>query len=117
MKTKAAELKTLCDLNLAAVALKVDDFVETKSRCKKVLEKERTNVKALYRLAQADVGLKEYTSAMDGYAVLATDVADAEQDSPVRLPVAEDIPADWDARRIDITMRDTDSGRISEVQQ
>ena len=32
-------------------------------------------------------------SAMDGYAVLATDVADAGQDSPVRLPVAEDIPA------------------------
>ena len=55
MKTKATELKTLCDLNLAAVALKVDDFVETRYRCKKVLEKERTNVKALYRLAQAAV--------------------------------------------------------------
>ena len=35
----------------------------------------------------------------------------------VTAAVAEDIPADWDARRIDITMRDTDSGRISEVQQ
>ena len=56
-------------------------------------------------------------SAMDGYAVLATDVAPAGENTPVRLPVAEDIPADWDARRIDITMRDTDSGRISEVQQ
>ena len=32
-------------------------------------------------------------SAMDGYAVLATDVAAAGQDTPVRLPVAEDIPA------------------------
>ncbi|GFM20731.1 MULTISPECIES: gephyrin-like molybdotransferase Glp [Mycobacteriaceae] len=32
-------------------------------------------------------------SAMDGYAVLATDVAAAEQDTPVRLPVVEDIPA------------------------
>lgn len=32
-------------------------------------------------------------SAMDGYAVLATDVAGAGDDTPVRLPVAEDIPA------------------------
>ncbi|MFP5281972.1 MAG: gephyrin-like molybdotransferase Glp [Actinomycetes bacterium] len=32
-------------------------------------------------------------SAMDGYAVVAEDVADAAGDRPVRLPVAEDIPA------------------------
>lgn len=32
-------------------------------------------------------------SAMDGYAVLATDVADASPDHPVRLAVAQDIPA------------------------
>ncbi|KUI36369.1 molybdopterin molybdenumtransferase [Mycobacterium sp. IS-1496] len=32
-------------------------------------------------------------SAMDGYAVVAEDVADATDDRPVRLPVAEDIPA------------------------
>jgi len=32
-------------------------------------------------------------SAMDGYAVLADDVADARDDTPVLLPVAEDIPA------------------------
>lgn len=32
-------------------------------------------------------------SAMDGYAVLATDVAGADPDNPVKLPVAEDIPA------------------------
>ncbi|OBK70721.1 gephyrin-like molybdotransferase Glp [Mycobacterium sp. 1274761.0] len=32
-------------------------------------------------------------SAMDGYAVLADDVAGASDDSPVLLPVAEDIPA------------------------
>jgi len=32
-------------------------------------------------------------SAMDGYAVLATDVAGASADSPVKLPVAQDIPA------------------------
>ncbi|MFM8598758.1 MAG: gephyrin-like molybdotransferase Glp [Mycobacterium sp.] len=32
-------------------------------------------------------------SAMDGYAVRAEDVAGADADSPVKLPVAEDIPA------------------------
>ncbi|RHW24608.1 molybdopterin molybdenumtransferase MoeA [Nocardioides immobilis] len=32
-------------------------------------------------------------SAMDGYAVRAEDIADASPDSPVRLPVAADIPA------------------------
>ena len=32
-------------------------------------------------------------SAMDGYAVLATDLAAVGDDTPVRLPVAEDIPA------------------------
>ncbi|MGV0807257.1 molybdopterin molybdotransferase MoeA [Mycolicibacterium setense] len=32
-------------------------------------------------------------SAMDGYAVVAADIAAATEDSPVRLPVAEDIPA------------------------
>ncbi|KUI29879.1 molybdopterin molybdenumtransferase [Mycobacterium sp. IS-1742] len=32
-------------------------------------------------------------SAMDGYAVIAEDVADATEDRPARLPVAEDIPA------------------------
>jgi molybdopterin molybdotransferase len=32
-------------------------------------------------------------SAMDGYAVVAADVATASRESPVRLPVAEDIPA------------------------
>jgi molybdopterin molybdotransferase len=32
-------------------------------------------------------------SAMDGYAVRARDVADADEAAPVRMPVAEDIPA------------------------
>ncbi|OBB07214.1 molybdopterin molybdenumtransferase [Mycobacteriaceae bacterium 1482268.1] len=32
-------------------------------------------------------------SAMDGYAVIADDIAAASDDNPVRLPVAEDIPA------------------------
>src|SRR5258708_36841678 len=31
-------------------------------------------------------------SAMDGYAVVAEDIADASEEHPVKLPLAEDIP-------------------------
>ena len=46
---------------------------------------------------------------------LAQVAASAEQ-VLVTAAVAEDIPADWDAKRVEIIMRDSDSGRISEVQ-
>lgn len=45
---------------------------------------------------------------------LAGVAADAEQ-VLVTAAVGEDIPADWDATRIGITLRDDDSGRMSEV--
>ena len=45
---------------------------------------------------------------------LATAVAGAEQ-VLVTAAVAEDIPADWDATRIGITLRDDDNGRASAV--
>jgi DNA replication and repair protein RecF len=45
---------------------------------------------------------------------LANVAASAEQ-VLVTAAVQEDIPADWDARRIEITMHDEDTGRISEV--
>ena len=47
---------------------------------------------------------------------LANVAASAEQ-VLVTAAVNEDIPADWDARRIEITMREDDAGRISEVQR
>jgi DNA replication and repair protein RecF len=46
---------------------------------------------------------------------LANVAASAEQ-VLVTAAVQEDIPADWDARRIEITMHDDDSGRVSMVQ-
>lgn len=46
---------------------------------------------------------------------LATVAASAEQ-VLVTAAVGDDIPADWDARRIGITMRDEDGGRISVVE-
>ena len=45
---------------------------------------------------------------------LARVAASAEQ-VLVTAAVADDIPGDWDARRIEITMRDDDSGRVSVV--
>jgi DNA replication and repair protein RecF len=47
---------------------------------------------------------------------LANVAASAEQ-VLVTAAVHDDIPRDWDARRIEITMRDDDTGRISRVQQ
>ena len=43
-------------------------------------------------------------------------VAAAAEQVLVTAAVAEDIPVDWDAKRVEIVMRDSDSGRISEVQ-
>ena len=46
---------------------------------------------------------------------LAQVAASAEQ-VLVTAAVHDDIPTDWDVRRVDITMRDDDAGRVSEVQ-
>lgn len=45
------------------------------------------------------------------------EVAAAAEQVLVTAAVAEDIPLDWDARRIGIRMRDDDSGRISAVDE
>ncbi|OBF23116.1 DNA replication/repair protein RecF [Mycobacterium sp. ACS4331] len=42
-------------------------------------------------------------------------VAAAAEQVLVTAAVAEDIPSDWDARRIGVTMKDSDQGRISEL--
>ncbi|UXA18167.1 DNA replication/repair protein RecF [Mycobacterium sp. SMC-4] len=44
-------------------------------------------------------------------------VAGSAEQVLVTAAVAEDIPADWDARRVQIAMIDDDSGRISQVRQ
>lgn len=47
---------------------------------------------------------------------LANVAASAEQ-VLVTAAVHDDVPADWDATRIEIDMRDADIGRISEVRE
>jgi DNA replication and repair protein RecF len=43
-------------------------------------------------------------------------VAESAEQVLVTAAVLEDIPADWDAKRVYIDLRDDDSGRISAVQ-
>jgi DNA replication and repair protein RecF len=43
-------------------------------------------------------------------------VAGSAEQVLVTAAVGDDIPADWDVRRIEITMRDDDSGRVSMVE-
>jgi DNA replication and repair protein RecF len=77
---------------------------------------------AAYELLRADGGdpvllLDDVFAELDNARrqALAAVAASAEQ-VLVTAAVAEDIPADWDARRIGITMEDDDAGRISVVQ-
>ncbi|KUI44367.1 DNA replication/repair protein RecF [Mycobacterium sp. IS-1590] len=77
---------------------------------------------AAYELLRADGGdpvllLDDVFAELDKSRrqALAAVAASAEQ-VLVTAAVPEDVPADWDARRIGVTMRDEDSGRISVVE-
>jgi FK506-binding protein 4/5 len=59
-KTKAKDLKKVSELNKAACYLKLKDYVEAIKACDAVLKDEGSNVKAVYRHAQAEFGLKNF---------------------------------------------------------
>ncbi|KAH6765817.1 rotamase FKBP 1 [Perilla frutescens var. hirtella] len=64
-KKQAKTLKITCNLNDAACKLKLKEFKQAEKLCTKALELESSNVKALYRRAQAylnmaDLDLAEY---------------------------------------------------------
>lgn len=63
-KNKAKELKKACELNKAACHLKLEDYIEAKKACEAVLKDEVSNVKAIYRRAQAHLALKEFPECM-----------------------------------------------------
>lgn len=63
-KTAAKTLKTTCELNKAACLLKTGDWVGTKTACNAVLKEESSNIKALFRRANALKELGEYDEAM-----------------------------------------------------
>ncbi|XP_057455742.1 peptidyl-prolyl cis-trans isomerase FKBP62-like [Lotus japonicus] len=58
-KKNSKALKIACNLNNAACKLKLKDYKQAEKLCTKVLELESTNVKALYRRAQAYIQLAD----------------------------------------------------------
>lgn len=58
-KKQAKALKITCNLNNAACQLKLKDYKQAEKLCTKVLELESTNVKALYRRAQAYINVAD----------------------------------------------------------
>merc|ERR1712187_201745 len=64
-KMKAKELKRACELNKAFCFLKLSEHSEAKGCCNGVLKDDPSNAKALFRRAQADVVLKNFTDAMN----------------------------------------------------
>ncbi|OAY80936.1 Peptidyl-prolyl cis-trans isomerase FKBP62 [Ananas comosus] len=58
-KKQSKVLKVTCNLNNAACKLKLKQYKEAEKLCTKVLEIESTNVKALYRRAQAYIQLAD----------------------------------------------------------
>lgn len=63
-KAKAKEIKKLCELNSAACNLKLKEFSDAQKNCDNVLKEEASNVKALFRRAQAHQGNKNYMTCM-----------------------------------------------------
>ncbi|XP_078156328.1 70 kDa peptidyl-prolyl isomerase-like [Carex rostrata] len=62
-KQQSKALKISCKLNNAACKLKLREYKEAEKLCTKVLEMESTNVKALYRRAQAYIQLADFDLA------------------------------------------------------
>ena len=60
----AAALRTVLHLNVAACALKREDWYLAREACTIVLAREPTHPKALYRLAQAHEGAGETVAAL-----------------------------------------------------
>lgn len=60
IKGKAKDLRLTCELNKAACYLKLQMFAEAKTACRIVLDEQGQNVKALFRRAQAEIGLKNF---------------------------------------------------------
>ncbi|KAL3531064.1 hypothetical protein ACH5RR_010386 [Cinchona calisaya] len=58
-KKQSKALKIYCNLNNAACMLKLKDYKQAEKLCTKVLEIESSNVKALYRRAQAYMNLSD----------------------------------------------------------
>ena len=63
VKILARDVRKTCQLNLAAVHLKTKDFKKVVENCSKVIEIDGSNVKALYRRAQAYCETQDFLEA------------------------------------------------------
>ncbi|KAK9830747.1 hypothetical protein WJX74_005104 [Apatococcus lobatus] len=63
LKVRSRDIKRGANLNLAACHLRLKQFKDARAACDKVLEFDATNVKALYRRAQAWMGSQDYLEA------------------------------------------------------
>jgi len=98
-KTKAKSLKQVCELNKAACYLKLEDFTDAKEACNNVLKDEKQNVKALYRRAQAELGLKNFAECMkDCKAVVEVDPQNREVRALLKQAQAGQKEADKQAK-------------------
>jgi len=61
---KASELKNVCRLNKATCLVKLNKFAGAKEDCDLVLQDEPENIKALYRRAQAELGLGSFAASI-----------------------------------------------------
>ena len=64
---QASEVKSACQLNMAAVHVKRGECKEAVACCDKVLKSNGQSVKALFRRAQARAGEGDYDLAEDDY--------------------------------------------------
>lgn len=62
-RKRAQELIGACKLNLAACALKLEEFYSAARHCDEILKEDPKNLKALYRRAQGRVGTKDFDDA------------------------------------------------------
>lgn len=106
VRGKAKELKFTCELNKAACFLKLQMFAEAKVACRLVLEEPSCrNVKALFRRAQAEMGLKNFTECIsDCKKVLQLDEENRDAKVLLRQAVAAQKEADKKSKAVFASM-------------